>query len=250
MVKCGKRVKTCRKCGHRYTKGEYDLWKCPVCGEDRHCLRNVAYEGKACWVHGGASPRGVASASYVHGRYSKYVPTRLLARYEAATTDPELLNLSAEIALLDSRISDVLSRVDAGESGVLWREMGRLRRAFLAAQRVQDQDGMQDALLGLLGAVGRGHADFEAWADVVDLLERRRRLVESEQKRRVAMHMLIKVEEAVGSMKVIADAVRDAVVEHVDDRSVRREVLDAVQSALDRYLAGGVQEEVVGGGGC
>ena len=213
----------------------------------KQCRRRAVKGKRVCTVHGGLTPGGIASPNYKHGRYSKYLPARLLDRYELAVTDPELLNLSEEIALLDSRISDVLKGVDSGESGKLWREMGKLRAQFLAAQRAQDQAGMQDALIGLLEAVGRGHADFEAWSEVVDLLERRRRLVESEQKRRMAMHLLVKVEDAVGSMEAIADAVRSAVLEHVDDGAVRRRILGAVQSALDRYLAGSVQAAAGGG---
>lgn len=213
------------------------------------CRKHAVPGMEVCRYHGGLTPRGVASPHYKHGRYSKYVPTRLMERYVESVNDPELLNLSAEIALVDSRVADVLGRVDSGESGRRWRALGGLRSQFLTAQRRQDQEGMADALADILNGIRQGQADFEAWSEIVDLLERRRRLVESEQKRRIAMQLVVKVEEAVGAMHQIADVVREAVLEHVDDGSVRRRVLGDVQHALDRYLGGGVPEQVAGESG-
>jgi len=211
------------------------------------CRRFAVNGKKVCTVHGGLTPGGIASPHYKHGRHSKYLPNRLGERYAVAISDPEILNLSAEIALVDARITDVLGRVDSGESGRRWRELGKARREFVAAQRKQDQDKMADALNDILMGIREGQADFEAWAEVVDLLERRRRLVESEQKRRVAMHLVVKVEQAVDAMLQIADAVRDAALEHIDDGAVRRRLLGDVQSAIDRYVAAGVQQQAVGG---
>jgi len=198
-------------------------------------------------MHNGKAEHGIAHPRFSTGRHSKYLPSRLAERYEVAVTDPEILNLTAEIALVDSRIQDVLSRVDSGESGRIWRDLGGLRTEFMAALRAEDQQGQADAMREIINLIGRGQADFLAWADVVDLLERRRRLVESEQKRRVAMHLAVKVEEAYDAMRQIADAVRDAAIEHIDDAGVRRRVLTDVQAALDRYVAGSVQSQVVGG---
>lgn len=211
--------------------------------------KNWGMTNGRCRMHGGKSLRGIASPSYVHGRHSKYLPTRMAERYVESVNDPELLNLSAEIALVDARVSDVLGRVDSGESGRRWRQLGSLRSEFMAAQRREDQQGMADALADILNGIRQGQADFEAWSEVVDLLERRRRLVESEQKRRIAMQLVVKVEEAVGAMHQIADVVRGAVLEHVDDGATRRRVLGDVQHALDRYLGGGVPEQVAGEGG-
>jgi nucleotide-binding universal stress UspA family protein len=106
---------------------------------------------------------------------------------------------------------------------------------------------MAAALSEILNGIGRGAQDWERWGEIADFLERRRRLVESEQKRRIAMHLVVKVEQAVDAMNQIADAVRDAVLEHVDDGAVRRLVLSDVQSSLDRYLAGSVPRQVDGG---
>jgi len=225
------------RAGQRNAKGRQ------ICGgkgkrRQAPCLQTIICRNGRCRMHNGQALSGVAHPGYKHGRYAENLPSRLLERYQASVADPELLNLSAEIALLDSRVADVLSRVDSGESGALWRSLGRLRARFLAAQRAQDQDGMQEALVELLNAVGRGHADFEAWAEVADLLERRRRLVESEQKRRVAMQQVVTAEQALGLIAALGVSMRGAVLDRCDP-DVARDILAAVQRDLDRFAGVG-----------
>src|SRR3954452_17185048 len=76
-----------------------------------------------CRMHGGKSLAGAASPAFKTGRHSTYLPVRLLAGYQEAERDPELLALRDEIALIDSRLADVLSRVDSGESSRIWRSL-------------------------------------------------------------------------------------------------------------------------------
>ena len=45
-------------------------------------------------MHGGTTPRGLALPQTRTGRFSKDLPTRLLANYQAAPADPEMLALS------------------------------------------------------------------------------------------------------------------------------------------------------------
>lgn len=210
------------------------------------CRRWAVAGKRVCTVHGGLTPRGIASANFRHGRYSKSLPARLTGRYQEAASDPELLALREDIALLDSRISDVLSRVDSGESGALWKSLGTLRTQFLVAQRSKDEMTMQVALMGLLNAVAQGYDDFMAWADVVDLLERRRRLVESEQKRLVAMQQMVTAEQAMTLIAALASSMREHVLDRVEP-DVARDILSAVQRDLDKFSRVGAGTEIDAG---
>src|SRR5688572_15172438 len=80
------------------------------------CAQPAMPNGR-CRLHGGKTPRGIASANFKHGRYSSALPDRLVGRYLQAVSDPELIALHHDIALVDAFISDVLPRLDAGESG-------------------------------------------------------------------------------------------------------------------------------------
>jgi hypothetical protein len=201
------------------------------------CKRAAAIGREVCSMHGGKSPRGLASASLKTGRHSRYLPTRLLDQYEASLSDPELLDLSNEIALLDSRLADVLRRVDTGGAGAIWHQLRDKVDLVQDAIRREDREGAAGLTNEIFQAIRRGQADYLAWQEIADLVERRRRLVESEQKRRVAMHQLVQADDAFRLVNVIAMAVRDAVIENVADQATRMAVLGRVQDGLDAILS-------------
>src|SRR3954470_5731126 len=64
-----------------------------------------------CRMHGGKTPRGLASPLTKSGRYSRDLPTRVAARYENALADPELLSVRDDIALLQGAITDVMAEI-------------------------------------------------------------------------------------------------------------------------------------------
>jgi hypothetical protein len=171
---------------------------------------------------------GPAAGGFVHGRYSTFLPTRLAAHYDEAAHDPELLELRRDIALTDARINDVLSRVDTGESGQLWRQaqaaMGRFRRE----QARGNIEAMQRALVRLERLITDGAADYAAWQAVGDLLEQRRRLVDSETRRLAASHDILTSEQA---MTLMAQMV--AIIQrHVPDRAVLGAIAHDVQGLV------------------
>ena len=55
-------------------------------------------------MHGARIPIGAASATFKHSRYSKYLPARLLKRFQEALDDEQLLEIRDEIAVVDARI--------------------------------------------------------------------------------------------------------------------------------------------------
>jgi hypothetical protein len=101
---------------------------------------------EVCRFHGGLTPRGPVSPHFKSGKYSKFLPTRMLARYREAERDPELTSLRSELALVDARLMDLLTRVHSGESGVVWLALRTAHRAFKVAQRAGDVAQMRAAL--------------------------------------------------------------------------------------------------------
>lgn len=150
-----------------------------------------------CYLHGGKAPTGPALPQFKHGRYSKDLPTRLLATYEATRNDPDLLNLTDELGVLDSRLVDLLR-------------------------------GMQTDAAASVNAT--------MWADIVDLIERRRRLADSELKRRVALAGVITKEQAAVMLGRVLDAF-DHATEMVVDLDERRRVQTDFRSRIGVMLA-------------
>lgn len=195
------------------------------------CGANAVDGKNVCYHHGGRSLSGVASPSYKHGRYSRVLPARLLDRYQEAAQDPELLALREDVALLDTRLADLLKRVDSGETGRAWRAardgLAQVNRGIAR----NDPDELKDGLAVLREAIGQGVSDYAAWNEVAAVLEQRRRLVESERKRLVEMQAMLSAEQAM----LLLTAVLDAVRRHVSDRGA----LAAIATELAAIAARG-----------
>jgi len=185
----------------------------------RQCAQMVRPGQNVCKWHGGNSPRGIASPKWKDGRHSKYMPSRLLDRYREAASDGELLELRSEIALLDTRLSDLLTRVDHGESGSTWRKVrdayNELRTGFIT----KDNDKVNDAFTSLDELIRRGVSDYAGWNEVQLIIEQRRKLVETERRRLVDMQQMISTEEAVNIYQALALAVKENVP---DNRTLSR----------------------------
>lgn len=192
------------------------------------CKANAISGMRVCRVHGGATPRGLASPHYKTGRYSKALPARLAARYAEAEADPRLLELRDEVALTDARLGDLLSRVDTGESGALWQSLQALRMEVIACKRAGDSVGQTVALNALLDTVGQGHADYRAWAEIGGVIEQRRKLVESERKRLVEMQQTLTVERAM----LLIGAISGVIKAHVHDRTTLAAIGRDIESII------------------
>lgn len=220
MATCGAKTKNCRSCGHKYSRAEYELDACPECGEPRPCRLRVTAEGKRCRLHGGKSLKGAASPSFKTGRYSKYLPDRLIERYMEALQDGELLALRDEVALVDVRITQLQARLESGEHISKWMRLFHVYETLVAAREAKDEAATAAALQEIGEIVVSAPEEDSVWQEMIALFDQRRKLVESERKRLVEMRQLFTVEQ--GMLLIVA--LVDAVKRHVDDRTV----LDAI----------------------
>lgn len=229
VFRCGARTRRCRACGHRYSQAEHSLWECPECGEARACKRAVTREGGRCRLHGGASLSGMAAPSFRDGRYSKYLPAQLKERYADARADETLLSLRDEVALLDTRLMDIVSKLDTGEGLDLWVELKAIYQAILSANEADDPEGTVQSLARMGKILEQGAAQERVWAKIVPLLDQRRKLVESERKRLVELQQVITVEKAM----VLVSALVNAVSRRVQNRAI----LSAISADFGHILS-------------
>jgi hypothetical protein len=182
-----------------------------------------------CRMHGGRVLRGAAHPGFKHGGRSKYLPQRMLEAYAEAEKDKTLLMLRCDIALLEVRITDVLSRVDSGETGRLWRKLGDVHAEFTKHKSAGDVGRMQAALSEIGGLITEGVGDWAAWDEIGKLLDRRRQLVESERKRLVEARQMLSIERVM----VLAGAILAAIRKHATDKQVLRALAGEIQGLLD-----------------
>jgi hypothetical protein len=190
---------------------------------------------EVCQTYGGRTLMGLGAARRKTGRYSTSLPTRLAAEYERAAHDPEPLALRYELAIVDVRLHDLLGRVEVGEAGRLWRQA---RAAWQIIKHVQTegrplvQTGAARELDRLLAqAVG----DDAAWHEILQLIEQRRKLVEAEAKRLVAMQQMMTREEA---MRWV-DTIVAILTRHVADRETLKKISLDLNALVSDRSAGG-----------
>ena len=175
------------------------------------CKANAVTGRRVCRHHGGTVARGPASVHYRHGRYSKELPPRLLERFEASVADPNQLALDREIALLDALISDVVARLDTGESGNLWASVRTHWRELRAAIDSRDAKQMAAVLNVIEGLIERGQGEQATRSELGELLDRRARLAATEARRIQMAQQSLSASEAMMLVTTLAAAVRETV---------------------------------------
>lgn len=178
------------------------------------CTQSAMENGK-CWLHGGKTPVGIASASFKHGRHSKDLPTRLAARYQASLADPELLSLRSDISLLDARLNDVLQGVSNEESGELWKKLKEALREYdgVSSSSKNYESDRAEAFGTMRWLINEGYQEWQSWKDIRFILQERKALVDSERNRLKDMQQLISTDRAM----VLIAAVTDSIKRNVTD---------------------------------
>jgi len=199
--------------------------------------RSLAYPRNGrCKNHGGPTPAGFGSPNFKHGRWSEYLPKDLGARYAAALQDPDLLVLAHEIALLDARIGDLLLRFDTAETAAAWAKLGNEWAGFMEAVQTGNGKRQKQGITNLHGLITAAADNEQAWLELDDLIEKRRRLVDTEQKRQTAAKLLMSVEETMGIMSLFIANVKDAVRLHSSDADYKR-IMSGVSVAYEKVVS-------------
>jgi hypothetical protein len=183
-----------------------------------------------CRMHGGLTPKGIASVHFTHGRYSWYLPARLAERCEQAQTDPRLLEYRDDIGLVDARIGELLARIGSHESGETWKDLRECWREVerLRASTVNKGVTGREKELDAFGAcVRRGLDDHLAWEEIGAQLDRRVRLVSAERRRLAQLESTVTADEARSMVAVVTGILQ----RHVEDPRI----LSAIAADLDAH---------------
>ena len=212
----------------------------PICGAKRRadgqpCQRAPMPNGR-CYLHGGKTPGGIASASWKHGKYSNALPNRMRADYEASLRDQDLLSLRHGISALDALVLDVIRVLDTGESGSLWAEVQSMKRTYEAASKAGNRIGAQTALEKMFAAIEHGASDARNRAEIAELLDKRRKLGDAERRRLIDMERFVDIATVTNALTVVLVSVRDGADCYITNSADRRAFLTGVDAAVRRAL--------------
>lgn len=225
------------------------------------CPKPPAGPSGRCHYHGGSTPRGVAAPNYKHGKYSKYamsLPERYRSAYYRSIDDKKTIELSQQIALVEAREVELVERLTPETSTALWHDAQRSLDSMRAAYEMSPDDpkkeiAAQRAFEALTEAVRRGVSNEDTWALLLNTLEMRRRLADTERKRIESLQDRPSREE----LAAFAGALFGSVRRHISDRSISDNValmriagdFERVMSANDVIDAEEVKNEAITAGG-
>jgi hypothetical protein len=219
-----------------------------ICGAERNSGRPgpcksppVNHGNHRCRHHGGKSLKGMAATNYQGKSYSKYLPKAVLDDYNTALLDPELIQLKGEIALVEARMSLVFRQLGSGESKQTWRKVQDAKNDLMRALRLPTDDpqaaqAQAQALTILSEEIDKGSGDYALWIEMVDLIDAKRKLVESETRRMVAGKMYMTLDR----FGLVFNALLRAVTSNVADRVTR----GRIQDEWNRIM-GGPREQMI-----
>lgn len=193
------------------------------------CQKPAMTNGR-CRLHGGLTPAGPASPNYKTGKYSKYLPEALRARYEDFVNDPEITKITGEIGLLDTRIAQLSDQVESDVAARTWRELQRLWSRFMFAVQSGDADKQVELLSQVDDFIKQRIEQNSVWEDIERLTLSRTKLAEAEQKRLVQNNQMLSVEQALTLVGALVASIKDVVYLYADPTTARHIIVGTSQA--------------------
>ena len=135
-------------------------------GSGTPCDSPIVMANGKCRVHGGATPGGMASANFKHGGRSKYLPKRMLEKWNEALNDPQLLGLHDAAVTLEMRMRELFASLDERNSSELWDATQKSLGLYEKALRSGKQSQIDEAWHVHKQTVTDGYNEAQKWREI------------------------------------------------------------------------------------
>jgi len=200
----------------------YSVGRCKLIKANGDRCKNPVRPGwKVCRSHGAGyrdKPGGLNNKQIVNGKYANHLPAKLLTAYEEFVEDPDIVSMRNEMALLDARIIELVDTIGTSTSEDAWFSV---RRAcgVLGKKDIYEED-VEEAV-GLLGnALVYNDNDDKVWKDLMNVIDNRRKLAETERRRIVDAQHTMTYEQA----NMIISYMMTSIRTHVEDPEILRAI--------------------------
>lgn len=219
-------------------------------GHVRYCTQLPLPKHTRCRLHGGVTPRGIASPHFQSGVKSRALPPRMREDYEAHLIDPELLSLRREIAIHRAIAEDLKRRIPEGEaSSAVTQQRWKALKAALASG---EHERIRLAMAALDDAIAGGFAEWFLRAELRKEDELIQKFTRAENDRLEQLHQMMSREQVLAYMHGLSVSVKDAVEDHVADVATKHALLRRIAArfaeltdrrGLAGHLPGGVEPD-------
>jgi len=160
------------------------------------------------------------------------MPAGLRETYEAFAQDPDLVSLRDDIAVLDARIAELLQSTAEIPTVKMWKNLLGIANDLQTEEARQDPDLLLALTDELIEQVEQGIEATSAWSDVVDLIEQRRKLVDTESRRTHRDDTSLSAEQAALLVTRMADTVLRVFDRYEVPDDAQAEITDATYELL------------------
>jgi len=212
-----------RKCGSLLVH-----WKKRY-GQKMYCEANPLAGRTRCRKHGGATPRGIDSPHFRHGqRITRTFPDRLYqASYEQTLGDPRLTEYRRDIASMEVRLTELRDSLRSGGGAPVL--VDNVIKCFGQLLKVS-KAGKPTA--GFLEKLRRAIYDLQqnshTWSEIFDVIERKAKIVEKEQKRLTDTQQMMSLEQIL----VLTRHIVTILHEEIPDRTISRRINERIRGLL------------------
>lgn len=196
------------------------------------CKRHAVNGRNVCSIHGGKTPRGVASPHFKHGQYSRYaqvLPERLLAKFQTLLENQDdIEKLGENIALTELRIVELLDRLNQEDFGADWLKIRETYSMMIGYMKMRNFDKANDAMVTLGSHIDKGVADYQTWKQIHADIEAKRKLVETKQRIVAQEETSISLAEAMTLITQLVAVINSV----VSDKETRQKLTDEFSRIL------------------
>jgi hypothetical protein len=235
----------------------------PLVGQK--CERNANYGTNRCPRHGGGKPlKGkpsghrnfktgehsnllifrfagqiIAGKEPMPSRYKKIIPERLAEKYLESVNDPEIIAITDDIALVETRIKQLLDKIDKDEPPPVWEEAYDAFQEFMMHKRLGNVDAAKEKLDYLQWIFEKEKSERASWDEILFRLEQRVKFSVAEGKRRIDMKNLMNAEQAMDMVTRLLAAVNDGAEDVITDEQLRKQLYLAIGQRFARITGSG-----------
>lgn len=192
------------------------------------CKRRAVNGKRVCTVHGGLTPGGLASPNLKTGRYSKYIPANLTDRYQEAVSDPDILSLNEDVALLRSLVFKHLADMAEGDTNPAWKLAHLSLKKIKQAIATGKEDLLLEGIAELDDIITPNYRAGISEGKVARYIDQLGRITDKERRLLIDRQQVITVER----MMIMIMAIADVVKQNVDDKQQLRNIQVGIQGLL------------------
>lgn len=197
------------------------------------CMKPPAKGHCRCNTHGAKNKAGKDNVSYKHGAYvGRYtMPRSLNDRHEEMQNDPQLLDLRNNIGIIDSRLQQLLDKIENADFGEA--VLPQLNRLYYRAERHlrnRDMDEFAAVWIEIGDMIRRGQQDYLTWQELIKVNGERGKMTKQVVDMELAAHRAVSLNELMYVINRLIDSFENT--NTIEDEAKRKELFTVSIRAL------------------